>query len=89
MEKMITRPMLRDKQQKLNLLVKVVAVFSVVIMLMFLAVTYRNLLGYVGQNEEIRRSHKVITDLEQVLSVMKVWQRTGSKGGQVGSGARL
>ena len=79
MEKMITRPILRDKQQKLNLLVKVVAVFSVVIMLMFLAVTYRNLLGYVGQNEEIRRSHKVITDLEQVLSVMKDAE-TGARG---------
>lgn len=72
-------PTVRSGQERLNFLLKALAVASVSVMLVLLVVTYRNLVGYVRQNQEILRSHRVLRDLEEVLSIVKDAE-TGARG---------
>jgi len=72
-------PTERSGQERQNFLLKALAVASVSVMLVLLVVTYRNLVGYVRQNEEIRRSHMVLLELEGVLSLMSDAE-TGMRG---------
>jgi PAS domain S-box-containing protein len=67
------------RQERHNLLLKSLAVVSVLVMLVLLVITYRNLVGYVRQNQEILRSHRVLRDLEEVLSIVKDAE-TGTRG---------
>ncbi len=69
----------RDAERRLTLVFRILAACSVAVMLLFLGISYRNLVGYMVQNEEIRRSHGVIQDIEQVLSVVKDAE-TGARG---------
>ncbi len=66
-------------QERQNVLVKAIALVSVLVMLVVLVFSYQNLIGYVTQNEEIRYSHNVIRELEQVLSIVKDAE-TGARG---------
>lgn len=72
-------PTVRSGQERQNFLLKALAVASVSVMLVLLVVTYRNLVGYVRQNQEILRSHRVLRDLEEVLSIVKDAE-TGARG---------
>ncbi len=69
---------IREQDRRLMLL-KVIALFSVAALLVLLAFSYRNLAGYVTQNEEIRRSAEVVTELGEVLSLVKDAE-TGTRG---------
>ena len=77
--RMPLRPESIRRQGRYNLLLKSVAVTSVLVMLVLLAITYRNLMGYVRQNQEILHSHVVLRDLEEVLSIVKDAE-TGTRG---------
>ena len=67
------------KDERQNFLLKGLAVSSVLVMLVLLVFSYRNLVGYVRQNGQIRHSHEVIRELEQVLSIVKDAE-TGARG---------
>ena len=73
------RPETIRRQGRYNLLLKSLAVTSVLVMLVLLAITYRNLMGYVRQNQEILHSHLVLRDLDEVLSIVKDAE-TGTRG---------
>lgn len=77
--RMPLRPENIRRQGRYNLLLKGLAVTSVLVMLVLLAITYRNLMGYVRQNQEILHSHKVLRDLDEVLSIVKDAE-TGTRG---------
>jgi signal transduction histidine kinase len=54
-----------------NRIAKAIAISSILVLLTLLLVAYRNLMGYVQQNEEIRHSHAVLNELGEVLSIVK------------------
>ena len=62
-----------------NTIAKVLAVSSVLLLLVLLIAAYKNLVGYVKQNEEIRHSHAVLNELREVLSIVKDAE-TGARG---------
>ncbi len=66
-------------QQRHLMMLKIVALLSVAALMVLLLTSYRNLVGYVQQNEEIRRSHEVIGELEEVLALMTDAE-TGQRG---------
>lgn len=73
------RPENIRRQGRYNLLLKSLAVTSVLVMLVLLAITYRNLVGYVRQNQEILHSHRVLRELDEVVSIVKDAE-TGTRG---------
>lgn len=58
---------------------KIIALLSVAAMMVLLVLSYRNLVEYIKQNEEIRRTHQVIGELEEVMSLMTDAE-TGQRG---------
>jgi signal transduction histidine kinase len=76
---MTIEPAAAHRQERQNLLLKCLAVASILVMLVLLVITYRNLVGYVRQNQEILHSHAVLRDLEEVLSIVKDAE-TGTRG---------
>lgn len=76
---MPTEPIPERTQQRQLVILKLLALASVAAMMVLLAISYRNLVDYVAQNDEIRHAHVVVRELEEVMSLV-----TDAEAGQRG-----
>ena len=76
---MTSGPLAIRKQAPQALLLKAVALVSVTVMVVLLVFSYRNLAGYIRQNDDIRHSHEVIRELDQLFSLVQDAE-TGARG---------